>query len=457
MTGGKVVAAVFGSIFALVALGLLISGGFLLWSHESLRDIDGFYSSSEKYLDVDGYAIVADEIDLASHPGDWWPAKVDATVELRVRSMSGHDVFLGIGPTEDVDAYLTHVTHSVIRQLGDNWRDVRLVERSGGVPDVAPGSLGIWTSSVQGAGQQTLTWDLSRGRWSAVIMNADGAPDVSVVAVVRAWLPILYPISIGLLVAGIVFATLAAVLLVVATRGIAPQEEQPASTPAGTYPTRVTGRIDAPLSPVLWLIKWFLLIPHYIALAFLWAAFAVLTVIAWFAILFTGRYPRGIFDFNVGVLRWTWRVSFYSYAALATDAYPPFTLKDVDYPARLAVAYPDHVSRGLALVKWWLLAIPHYVVVGLLTSEVWAWTTTRQVGDNAAVQIGGGLIFILVLIAAFALLFTGRYPRGLFDLLIGLNRWVLRVGTYVALMHDEYPPFRLDMGGEEPSESSSAS
>jgi hypothetical protein len=451
MTAGKVVAAVFGAIFALVAFGLLIGGGILLWSHETLRDAEGFYSSTAKYLDVSGYAIVADEIDLASHPGEWWPSRIDATVQLSVQSTAGHDIFIGIGPKDDVDAFLSGVSYSVIRQMGDRWDDVRLVDRAGTAPAVAPADVGIWTASVQGSGEQTLTWDLSRGRWSAVIMNADGTPDVAVSVVARARLPILHPISIGLLIAGFVLGALASLLLVLATRGAAPERAGTRLEQPGGYPVVVTGRVDTSLSPVLWLIKWFLLIPHYIVLAFLWAAFVVLTAIAWFAILFTGNYPRGIFDFNVGVIRWTWRVSFYGYSALATDRYPPFTLQDVEYPARISVSYPPQLSRGLALVKWWLLAIPHYIIVGIFTSGLWAWTTNGHAGDNAAVQVGGGLIFLLTLIAAVALLFTGRYPRGLFDLLMGLNRWVLRVGTYVSLMHDEYPPFRLDVGEEEPS------
>jgi hypothetical protein len=95
------------------------------------------------------------------------------------------------------------------------------------------------------------------------------------------------------------------------------------------------------------------------------------------------------------------------------------------------------------------LAIPHYIIVGLFTSGMWTWTFGSHAGDHPAMRAGGGLIFILAVIAGVVLLFTGRYPRGLFDLLMGLNRWVLRVGTYVALMHDNYPPFVLDMGGEE--------
>jgi Domain of unknown function (DUF4389) len=216
-------------------------------------------------------------------------------------------------------------------------------------------------------------------------------------------------------------------------------------TVAARAPVRVDARLDRPLSRWLWLVKCVLVIPHIVVLAFLWVAFAVATVVAFVAILVSGRYPRAIFDFTLGVLRWTWRVSYYSTGAFGTDRYPPFSLgAEPDYPATLDIAYPEHLSRGLALVKWWLLAIPHYVVLGFLLGS--GYLVTR---DGAG--LSGGLIALFALFAAVALLVTGRYPQGLFDLVLGLNRWVLRVTAYVALMTDEYPPFRLDLGGTDPA------
>jgi Domain of unknown function (DUF4389) len=217
------------------------------------------------------------------------------------------------------------------------------------------------------------------------------------------------------------------------------------------HPVRLEGRLDPGLSRWLWLVKWLLAIPHFIVLAFLWIAFFVLSVVAFFAILFTARYPRGIFEFNLGVLRWTWRVAFYSYGALGTDRYPPFTLGAVpDYPATLEVTYPGELSRGLVLVKWWLLAIPHYLILGLLLGGGWfAWGGDWDRGGDGDWGGGPGLIGLLVLFAGVALLFTTRYPRAIFDFVLGLDRWVARVVAYAGLMTDAYPPFRLEQGGEE--------
>jgi len=117
------------------------------------------------------------------------------------------------------------------------------------------------------------------------------------------------------------------------------------------YPVRVEGRLDEPLGRWIGLVKWLLALPHWIILAVLWVIVIVLTFVAFLALLFTGRYPRGIFDFVVGVMRWSWRVSFYAIGERLGDD-------------RLEIDYPGHHRRGLALIGWWLLGIPQYAIVG---------------------------------------------------------------------------------------------
>lgn len=214
-----------------------------------------------------------------------------------------------------------------------------------------------------------------------------------------------------------------------------------------TYPVRLDARIDPETSRWLWLIKFLLVIPHVILLCFLWLAVSILTVVAGISILFTGHYPRRIFDFNTGVMRWTWRVSFYTTGSFATDRYPPFTLApDPSYPAELEIEYAEHLSRWKVLVKWWLLAFPHLVIVGVFAG---GWGFGWPGGWRLAG--GGGLIAVLAIVAAVVRAVQGQYPPALFDLVMGLNRWCYRVLAYVALMTDEYPPFRLDPGGADPA------
>jgi hypothetical protein len=227
------------------------------------------------------------------------------------------------------------------------------------------------------------------------------------------------------------------------------------NTEKKSYPVNIIGELTVPPGPGLWLVKWLLGIPHYFILCFLWVAFVFVCIIAFFAILFTGKYPKSLFEFNAGVLRWTWRVFFYSYGALGTDKYPPFSLDpDPDYPADLEIAYPEKLSSGLVLVKWWLLAIPHYIIVSIFTGFFgWCcgnWNGWGSTGDWCAWGSNGdrsgdgiGLILILAIIAGVVLLFTGKYPKEIFKLVVGFNRWSLRVAAYASLMTDEYPPFRL--------------
>ncbi|BCY09999.1 DUF4389 domain-containing protein [Actinoplanes sp. L3-i22] len=213
------------------------------------------------------------------------------------------------------------------------------------------------------------------------------------------------------------------------------------------YPVHVEAHRDEQLSRWLWLVKWLLLIPHVVILAFLWLGLIVATLVAYLAVLFTGRYPAGLRAYNLGVLRWSWRVGYYGYYALGTDRYPPFTLAEVpDYPARLAVEESAPPPRWLPLVAW-LFAIPHGLLLGAL-----AGAGTHHYDDTSVTARPVSFVSLVLLVVVVSLLFTGRYPQGLYDLLVGIARWNFRVAAYLTLLTTVYPPFRLDQGEHEPGE-----
>lgn len=453
----KIALIVIGALVALVGCGLIAAGGMLVWANSTQRDAGGYYNTPNDHIDSPGYALTS-HADFGSDASqrDWVPAHPIGTVRLEATSGAGA-VFVGIARQADVDAWLAGVAHTHVWSLhvGTVQRDTSQV--AGRAAPAPPTSQTFWAASASGPGTQTVIWPSEPGRWAAVVMNADASPGVVATVRVGAKTGVLLPIGIGLGAFGLFALAGSALLLALGLRRPIDltAAETATTTPApagreaivaGSYPVRVDGRLDPELSRWMWLIKWLLVIPHVIALAFLWLAVIVLTAVAGVAILFTGRYPKAIFEFNSGVFRWTWRVAFYALSAFGTDRYPPFSLApDPSYPAELTIDYPEHLSRGLVLVKWWLLALPQYLIVAVFAGgwELGRAGTWRMAG-------GGGLIALLALIAAVILTVQGRYPESIFDLVMGMNRWCYRVLAYAALMRDEYPPFRLDMGGTDP-------
>ena len=530
-----------GSLLILIGLGLA-AGAAVAGILNAKQGDGGFLSFPEEVYEVNSHALTVPELEIGA---DVRAEDAVATLQIKGEStQADQELFIGVGPREEVTRYLLGVRHSELRSVSFSPFRVSYRELGGTADPAPPAEQDFWAASASGSGEQSLAWNLDQGDWSAVVMNADGSQPVSADLQLGVRSDFLQPLTWILLVSSIVLLVAGLALVVIGASGLrktpagsgsgsgeGPGPGQPsgppqtygqmqdryaqepqlaaaaaarAGRPAGAaaagvagsvagmasaagaagaaagirdsglagprYPVRLYGGIDPHLSRWLWLVKWFLAIPHYIVLFFLWIAFFVTTVIAGIVILFTGRYPRGLFEFNVGVVRWSWRVTFYATRVLGTDRYPPFTLDSTDYPADFSVDYPRQLSHWLVLVKWWLLVLPQALVVSAFTqsavviNRVWspdAWNDMWDGGWPESTQVvsvwqGLSLLSLLVLIAAVILLFRGRYPRHLFDLLMGLNRWSYRVLAYAALMRDEYPPFRLDQGPADPRDEAAA-
>lgn len=467
---GHWVLLIIGSLLTVLGLGLTVGGSTLTGADLIQRDGRYLQGAVERYQTT-GYALTAPSLVIDSaEAGLTGAPDLGELASIRTRispAVPNQEIFVGIAETADADAYLQGVATASLGNI--SWStdqesthpsrvEEELEHQTGQRAPAPPAGQDFWTESSSGTGPQQLTWDLDAGNWTMVVMNADATRPVWVDLQAGVRSEVIGPAGTALLIAGIAALILGVPLLLFgaarlgrdihrATSSTAPlMADHGAPPPPVVYPVRFTGYLDQRLSRGLWLVKWLLAIPHFIVLAVLWFALLVTTIAAGIAILFTGRYPRSWFAFSVGVLRWTWRVGFYAYSALGTDMYPPFTLAASDYPADLDVTYPEHLSRGLVLVKWWLLAIPHLIIIGILTG------TTMWGADDASPGTGWGpsLLGILVLIAAVILLFTGHYRNSIFALIIGINRWVYRAGAYILLMTDKYPPFRLDQGPIDP-------
>jgi hypothetical protein len=209
------------------------------------------------------------------------------------------------------------------------------------------------------------------------------------------------------------------------TGGQPPAPPPPAPTPATTgaladYPVHLEIERQEEYSRFMPLIKWLLAIPHYIALLVLGIGAIFVAIASFFVVLFTGRYPEGMFNYMVGVHRWGLRVV--AYTDFMVDPYPPFTLEDDPaYPVHFDIDYPEHVNRWRPLVHW-LLVIPYAIVAYIIY------------------YLGR----IMVFFAFFTILFTKRFPEGMFNIVRISLRWLARASAYEYWMVTRYPPFEWD-------------
>jgi len=444
MKAGRVVLFVFGSVLVLVALALLVGSGVLFWAEGTFKDAEQFYTSGPIQIERAATAIITEPADI--HLGVAWMVDWSRLVSMRLtaaNTQAKKGVFIGIADAEDIAGYLAGVSRDEITKLNFSRRRGKQVEYRrfpGAVLPSDPASQDFWVASAHGPGAQTLTWTIEQGSFVLVLMNEDTSSGIDTEVRLGAKVPLVRGIAIGLLVGGIVFLFVAVFMIVMSVRKPSHSQEPPhdgSNSLSVDYPATLSIRYTTrKLNRLTTFFRLIVAIPILIVVSllagtgFVWrggpwkfeglwfAAFVVLPTIL--LIVFRQKYPRWWFDWNLALAKFVTRVA--AYLALLTDIYPS---TDEDQVVDLRIPYPNaktELSRWMPLVKWFV-AIPHYILLWFL--------------DVAMV--------VAVVIAWFAILFSGRYPKNLFDFVVGVFRWHLRVAAYVILLTtDEYPPFTLE-------------
>lgn len=435
MSAGRIVLLVLGILLALTSFSFLTGGALILWADAALTDEDGFITTSPRNLQRDSHAIVTEPVEIGRGFMWFWDR---ARADIRItgtQNLPDPDLFIGIATQRDLDAYLQDVQHDEIVDL----REPEFRRVPGQVQPAPPDEEDFWTVSAQGPDTETLDWQLEPGTYRTVFMNADASPELDIDVTLGVMVPWLFGLGVGLLVAAVFLLLAGTVLIIFAVRGsrrpspngdeAPPHDRYPVSLLVD-YPERNLNRLTTFFRPIVAL-------PILFILAFLlgpglewgsgWGPWRFqASILVGFVIIptavmivFRQKYTRWWYDWNVNLAGLVARVS--TYLALLRDEYPS---TDEKQAVHIDLPYPDvkaDLNRWLPLIKWFL-AIPHYIVLWFL----------------------GVAVFIIIIIAWFAILFTGRYPRDFFDFVAGVFRWSLRVAAYAFLLTtDRYPPFSL--------------
>ena len=212
-TAGRVIGMVFASIGGLIGLALLLGGIAVLAAYAFGRD-DGYFNSDRKPLHSATYAITTENIDLSANEFDWAPEKILGKVRLQVQA--DKPVFVGIGSDADVDRYLGNVAHDELIDFHGGHSQFDL--HQGRAPRTPPGKQSFWVAQTQGSGEQALTWDAEFGRWTAVVMNANGARGIDVEADAGIKLAWAIWAGLGMFVVGLLMSVGAVVVILLIGR-----------------------------------------------------------------------------------------------------------------------------------------------------------------------------------------------------------------------------------------------
>ena len=219
MSAGKIVLLIFGIFVVVVAIGLIATGGAVLWANGVLADGEGYLTTRTIRIDKGSYAVVSEPTDI--EVGSWWVWDWGDLATFKIEGSnddSSKNIFMGLADESDSNSYLIDVNYDEVIHMDINPDRLDFRNRPGNSEPAIPTTQDFWLESVNGPGTQTLAWDMQAGTWSLVLMNEDGSAGVDLSVVLGVKIPWLFGTGLGLLIGGIVTLPLGTLMIILAVR-----------------------------------------------------------------------------------------------------------------------------------------------------------------------------------------------------------------------------------------------
>ena len=219
MSAGKIALLIVGIVVVVVAIGLIATGGAVLWANGSLTDGEGYLTTKTIRIDEGSYAVVSEPTDI--EVGSWWVWDWGDLASFKIEGSnddSSKNIFMGLADESDSNSYLIDVNFDEVIDMDINPDRLDFRNRPGNSEPAIPTTQDFWLESVNGPGTQTLAWDMQAGTWSLILMNEDGSAGVDLSVLLGVKIPWLFGTGLGLLIGGIVALPLGTLMIVLAAR-----------------------------------------------------------------------------------------------------------------------------------------------------------------------------------------------------------------------------------------------